>query len=256
MTYLLEIYVSEVLVAAGHALSNSKGLVPLPSDSSRGDLGSSAASSSRTALAVLLQDAAVSVDGGDELYADHGPGGGGLFRPTLQLIPNLHSPLQASLIRYDRMPQLLVYGLLEFIFTVVAATWCGSWLAAPQSQKMKQATSSTSGIAISATAASLHSQSNGRVSDWAAAMALAAASKLLYIAFLIWDIPVYLTVVVDITYFMWVLQGTQTVAPQARVRSCVVVVVTLALLRCFFRRMTRWCSFFVSADAFHLSSVV
>jgi hypothetical protein len=261
VTALLEVYVAEALVSYSVFLLQA-GTTSLTVPSSNAATGSAAAARSaagQTALSVLLRDAVTSLDGADELYADHGADA--LLRPTLQLIPNLHSP-RVSLIRFDRMPTLLAYGLLEFLFMLVGAAWCGSWLVAtskiPQSKAELPDEAGAVRRPLQPNGGKERTDSadrRGGMADWASAMALAAAAKLLYAAFLVWDIPVYLTAAVDVTYFLWVLQGMQTVAPEARVRSCVVVVVVTALLRCFFRRVTRWCPFFVSTEAFPLATV-
>ena len=238
-TYLLEVYVAEVLLSYSTFLQRSVAGGNLLSPS--GSLSGSAAEGS--ALSVLLRDAVTSLDGADELYTDHGPDA--LLRPSLQLIPNIHSP-RVSLIQYSRMPLLLAYGLLEFLFSLVGLAWCGSWLVA---RHVDDREGSRPG-SIQAPR-----EQEGGIVQWTAAAALASASNLLYAAFLVWDIPVYLTVVVDITYFLWLLQAVQTVAPQAKVRSVLLVVVATAVLRCFFRRVTRWCPFFVSSEAFPLAIV-
>lgn len=168
--------------------------------------------------------------------------------PTLQFIPNIHPP-RLHIISFSRMPVLVLYSLLEFFFVWIAFMWSGSFLVTPNNLKEP-----TAQPQVPSAAPQGPKQNNA--TPWGKTMMLATAAKLLYVPFLVWNIPVYLTAAVDVTYALWLLQALQTLAPRSAIGPNLVVLAIGIGLRCVFRGVTRWCPFFVSTEAFYLTAVV
>lgn len=145
-------------------------------------------------------------------------------RPTLKLVDNLRSP-RVELMRFGSVPESCLYGCLEFVFVALSLTWAASWLTDAQ-----------------------HDAIPDVLKTWFSATAAVWSLKGIFAVFMVWSVPLYLVVIVDLLSVLWLLRAVQAVAPFAKTTSCVLVAVIAIGMRFAFRGVTRWCPLFLTAD--------
>ena len=149
--------------------------------------------------------------------------------PTLQIVKNFQPPRLGCVVPpqlyQSRLPLMLGYGLVEYVVILFTTMWTGSWL-----QEL------------------VVDPSKGTMGTWLTALALVWGCKIAYILFLVWEIPLYLIVVVDISSVLWLLRAIRTIAPDSsRTASCLVAGCGIAA-RFAYRAAVQWCPLFITAD--------
>lgn len=170
-----------------------------------------------------------------------------VHNPTLNVVTNFKSPLRRGLLlRLEplRIAESCVYGVFEYLLITVVAAWCGSWFGA----SIKSASASQGSVLL----------------HWVLGIGLVWSAKLSYLFFLIWNVPLYLVIVVDALSILWLFQAVATALRVGRMaverntalvedwapfkgRALLITVVVIGT-RFLYRSFTTWNSLFLTAD--------
>lgn len=140
---------------------------------------------------------------------------------TVQLVPvfNQHKSL-IQVIDFSRLPVLMSYGFAEFAFVSLCSVWVAGLFVPRQVDPLSKG------------------KPKGTFTAFMRAACLASGAKLVYIIFLVWQIPPYLMSIGEVAAVGWTHAGFRACGLSSR--SALVLVAGNILARWLVRSLTLW----------------
>lgn len=139
------------------------------------------------------------------------------FSFSLQVVKILQDPAQLAAMQYpSTLPPLLFYATMEFLLQVVVTVALGSKMCP------------------------IDGDYEGVLGQWVRAVSLASLVRVVYVVFLIWDVPVSLLPLVDFLFFVWLGRGVFVLTIDQSWMYGIPVILLCVGARVFFRQLTQW----------------